>query len=74
LVVVGGLLAGAVVAPGVAFFFVFFFFFSPVFGAVGSAAGLDHFVERERLTLTGWLPARPRLQLLPQAKITFGEK
>jgi hypothetical protein len=36
---VGGLLAGAVVAPGVAFFFVFFFFFSPVFGAVGSAAG-----------------------------------
>jgi hypothetical protein len=24
--------------------------------------------------LTGWLPARPRLQLLPQAKITFGEK
>ena len=36
---VGELLAGAVVAPGVAFFFVFFFFFSPVFGAVGSAAG-----------------------------------
>jgi hypothetical protein len=36
--------------------------------------GLDRFVERERLTLTGWLPARPRLQLLPQAKITFGEK
>jgi hypothetical protein len=36
----GGLLAGAVVAPGVAFVFVFFFFFfSPVFGAVGSAAG-----------------------------------
>ena len=34
----GGLLAGAVVAPGVAFVF-FFFFFSPVFGAVGSAAG-----------------------------------
>jgi hypothetical protein len=36
--------------------------------------GLDHFVERERLTLTAWLPARPRLQVLPQAKITFGEK
>ena len=42
----GGLLAGAVVAPGVAFvfvfvfvFFFFFFFFSPIFGAVGSAAG-----------------------------------
>ena len=39
---VGGLLAGAVVAPGVALVFVFvffFFFFSPAFGAVGSAAG-----------------------------------
>jgi hypothetical protein len=35
---------------------------------------LDHFVERERLTLTAWLPARLGLQLLPQAKIAFGEK
>jgi hypothetical protein len=34
---------------------------------------LDHFVERERLTLTAWLLARLR-QLLPQAKINFGEK
>ena len=34
---------------------------------------LDHFVERERLTLTAWLPARRGLRLLPQAKITFGE-
>jgi hypothetical protein len=36
--------------------------------------GLDHFVERERLTLTAWLLALPWLLLLPQAKITFGEK
>jgi hypothetical protein len=35
---------------------------------------LDHFVEHERLTLTAWLPARLGLQLLPQAKIAFGEK
>jgi hypothetical protein len=35
---------------------------------------LDHFVERERLTLTAWLLARLGLQLLPQGKITFGEK
>ena len=35
---------------------------------------LDHFVERERLTLTAWLPARLGLQLLPQAKIAFGAR
>jgi hypothetical protein len=36
--------------------------------------GPDHFVERERLTLTAWLSARLGQQLLPQAKTTFGEK
>jgi hypothetical protein len=35
---------------------------------------LDHSVERERLTLTAWLPARPGLQVLPQAKVSLGEK
>jgi hypothetical protein len=36
--------------------------------------GLYHFVERERLMLTARLLALPWLQLLPLAKITFGEK